>query len=262
VLKLCGGCGVHGCIRSLTFFFNSGLFYAACSPPESPKHSDTEGIVYWQVRTVLSLTNPLSHFFLSCLSFRLQKCELQSPFHLFTTLPANLFVTLQVSLRPSQDRLWSLGAPTWKLAHGDLPFSDVQDMQLIVDHQLLPVPEAESLSRSFHDLLHWCSHPVASRPDPDELLNVHLLPPSSPLTHLTLVSGLGLHARTQTFFGRVKQSMRSGYLARMMFLFVNQSNCQGKRGCGRQSRHLVETSGYSGMHSEAEVRERSKKGSS
>lgn len=48
VLKLCGGCGVHGCIRSLTFFFNSGLFYAACSPPESPKHSDTEGIVYWQ----------------------------------------------------------------------------------------------------------------------------------------------------------------------------------------------------------------------
>jgi hypothetical protein len=85
---------------------------------------------------------------------------------------------------------------------------------------------------------------------------MHLLPPSSLLTHLTLVLGLGLHAHTQTFFSRwasVKQLMRSGYLARTMFLFVNQSNCQGKRGCSQQSRHLVETSGYSGMHSEVEV---------
>jgi hypothetical protein len=60
VLKLCGGCDVHGCIWSLTFCFNSGLFYAACSLPELPKDSNTEGIIYWQVRTVLSLMNPPS----------------------------------------------------------------------------------------------------------------------------------------------------------------------------------------------------------
>ena len=70
--------------------------------------------------------------------------------------------------------MWSLGATTWELAHGDPPFSDVQDTRRIVGHQLPPVHRPDALSRSFHDFLHLCSQPVASRPDPDELLNVRV----------------------------------------------------------------------------------------
>src|SRR6266702_417431 len=73
---------------------------------------------------------------------------------------------------PLKVDVWSLGATTWELAHGELPFSDVQDMRQITGHQLPPVRQPETLSRSFHDFLHLCSQPVASRSDPDELLNV------------------------------------------------------------------------------------------
>jgi serine/threonine protein kinase len=68
--------------------------------------------------------------------------------------------------------VWSLGATTWELAHGDPPFEDVQDMRDIVGAQLPPVRQPEAFSRSFHDFLHSCSQPAASRPDPDELLEV------------------------------------------------------------------------------------------
>ena len=45
----------------------------------------------------------------------------------------------------------------------------------LVGGQLPPVREPEAFSRSFHDFLHLCSQPAASRPDPDELLDVRFL---------------------------------------------------------------------------------------
>lgn len=69
--------------------------------------------------------------------------------------------------------MWSLGATAWELVHGDPPFSDVQDPRLPLSrNQLPPVRQPEAFSRSFHDFLHLCSQPAASRPDADELLNV------------------------------------------------------------------------------------------
>lgn len=68
--------------------------------------------------------------------------------------------------------MWSLGATTWELVHGSPPFEDVKDTRDIVGGQLPPVREPEAFSRSFHDFLHLCSHPAASRPDPEELLDV------------------------------------------------------------------------------------------
>ena len=62
----------------------------------------------------------------------------------------------------------------WELIHGDPPFEDVKDTRDIVGGQLPPVREPESFSRSFHDFLHLCSQPAASRPDPDELLDVRI----------------------------------------------------------------------------------------
>ena len=123
---------------------------------------------------------------------------------------------------PLKVDVWSLGATTWELAHGDPPFSDVQDTRLIVGHQLPPVREPETLSRSFHDFLHLCSQPVASRPDPDELLNVRATPPFflisiDPPAHLRLIS-YGLLALARRLFGcwaSVKQSTRNSYFARM-----------------------------------------------
>lgn len=125
---------------------------------------------------------------------------------------------------PLKVDVWSLGATTWELAHGDPPFSDVQDTRLIVGHQLPPVREPETLSRSFHDFLHLCSQPVASRPDPDELLNVRAgAPPfyfhfSHSICFFRLIL-YGLHALARRLFGcwaSVRQSTRSSYFARMM----------------------------------------------
>lgn len=73
---------------------------------------------------------------------------------------------------PLKVDVWSLGATMWELVHGDPPFSDVQDMSPAVGGQLPDVREPEAFSRSFHDFLHLCSQPAASRPDPDELLDV------------------------------------------------------------------------------------------
>jgi serine/threonine-protein kinase CLA4 len=73
---------------------------------------------------------------------------------------------------PLKVDVWSLGATTWELVHGDPPFEDVKDTRDIVGGQLPPVREPEAFSRSFHDFLHSCSQPAASRPDPDELLDV------------------------------------------------------------------------------------------
>jgi len=77
---------------------------------------------------------------------------------------------------PLKVDVWSLGATTWELVHGDPPFADVEDPHHIVSEQLPPVREPEAISRSFHDFLHLCSQPAALRPDPDELLNVRLFP--------------------------------------------------------------------------------------
>jgi serine/threonine protein kinase len=73
---------------------------------------------------------------------------------------------------PLEVDVWSLGATMWELIHGDPPFEDVKDTRDIVGGQLPPVREPETFSRSFHDFLHLCSQPAASRPDPDELLDV------------------------------------------------------------------------------------------
>ena len=60
----------------------------------------------------------------------------------------------------------------WELVHGEPPFADVQDTRHIAPVQLPPVRQPEAFSRSFHDFLHLCSQPAASRPDPEELLEV------------------------------------------------------------------------------------------
>ena len=73
---------------------------------------------------------------------------------------------------PLKVDVWSLGATTWELVHGDPPFADVQGVRLVSGTQLPPVRQPDAFSRSFHDFLHLCSQPAASRPDPDELLNV------------------------------------------------------------------------------------------
>jgi serine/threonine protein kinase len=73
---------------------------------------------------------------------------------------------------PLKVDVWSLGATTWELVHGNPPFEDVKDTRDIVGGQLPPVREPEAFSRSFHDFLHSCSQSAASRPDPDELLDV------------------------------------------------------------------------------------------
>jgi p21-activated kinase 1 len=81
---------------------------------------------------------------------------------------------------PLKVDVWSLGATTWELVHGSPPFEDVKDTRDIVGGQLPPVREPDAFSRSFHDFLHLCSQPAASRPDPDELLDVRfslLFPP-------------------------------------------------------------------------------------
>jgi len=76
---------------------------------------------------------------------------------------------------PLKVDVWSLGATTWELVHGDPPFADAQDARRIVGTQLPPVHQPDAYPRSFHDFLHLCSQPAASRPDPDELLNVRCL---------------------------------------------------------------------------------------
>jgi serine/threonine protein kinase len=90
---------------------------------------------------------------------------------------------------PLKVDVWSLGATTWELAHGDPPFSDVQDTRLIVGHELPPVREPETLSRSFHDFLHLCSQPVGSRPDPDELLNAYFIRTACPRSEIVRLLG-------------------------------------------------------------------------
>ncbi|KAI0311669.1 kinase-like domain-containing protein [Amylostereum chailletii] len=87
---------------------------------------------------------------------------------------------------PLKVDVWSLGATTWELVHGEPPFADVQDPRLI-GSTLPPVADSDLYSRSFHDFLHLCSQPVASRPDPDELLNAHFIRtacPRSAIVHL------------------------------------------------------------------------------
>ncbi|KAI9451429.1 kinase-like domain-containing protein [Lactarius psammicola] len=93
------------------------------------------------------------------------------------------------SYDPLKVDVWSLGATTWELAHGDPPFLDVQDTRDIVGHQLPPVRQPETLSRSFHDFLHLCSQPVASRPEPDELLNAYFIRTACPRSEIVRLLG-------------------------------------------------------------------------
>ena len=184
----------------IVFFFSlrtADFSNAVCSPPGTPKRADPVGVVYWQVRTMLPPISLLSfsRLFFKILFFflsnRLQKCERESIILLFTTKYHPLTHEDDRGLYdPLKVDVWSLGATTWELAHGDPPFADVQDTRLIVGHQLPPVREPETLSRSFHDFLHLCSQPVASRPDPDELLNVRIRPP--PFVLLPILIGLWL----------------------------------------------------------------------
>ncbi|KAI0295093.1 kinase-like protein [Multifurca ochricompacta] len=90
---------------------------------------------------------------------------------------------------PLKVDVWSLGATTWELVHGDPPLADVQDPRHITGHQLPPVRQPETFSRSFHDFLHLCSQPVASRPDPDELLNAYFIRTACPRSEIVKLLG-------------------------------------------------------------------------
>jgi serine/threonine protein kinase len=90
---------------------------------------------------------------------------------------------------PLKVDVWSLGATTWELAHGDPPFADVQDMRDIFGAQLPPVRQPEAFSRSFHDFLHSCSQPAASRPDPDELLEADFVRTACPRSEIVRLLG-------------------------------------------------------------------------
>ncbi|KAI0742829.1 kinase-like protein [Daedaleopsis nitida] len=66
--------------------------------------------------------------------------------------------------------VWSLGATVWELAEAEPPFSDVTDPRQL-GNELPELNEPEHYSRSFHDFLHLCSRPSATRPDPPDLLS-------------------------------------------------------------------------------------------
>jgi serine/threonine protein kinase len=111
---------------------------------------------------------------------RHQKCERKLPLIYSDSELELLFLLTNPSgfYDPLKVDVWSLGATTWELVHADPPFSDIQDTRHIVGTQLPPVRQPDDYSRSFHDFLDLCSQPAASRPDPDELLNVRY--PSPP----------------------------------------------------------------------------------
>ncbi|KAH9958753.1 kinase-like protein [Russula dissimulans] len=90
---------------------------------------------------------------------------------------------------PLEVDVWSLGATTWELVHGDPPFVDVQDPRHIVSEQLPPVRQPEAFSRSFHDFLHLCSQPAALRPDADELLNTQFVQTACPRSEIVRLLG-------------------------------------------------------------------------
>jgi len=92
---------------------------------------------------------------------------LREIFFFFGSINSGLYDPLKVDV-------WSLGATTWELIHGEPPFADVQDTRHVCGMELPPVRQPDAISRSFHDFLHLCSQPAASRLDPDELLNVRL----------------------------------------------------------------------------------------
>ncbi|KAI0282000.1 kinase-like domain-containing protein [Russula aff. rugulosa BPL654] len=121
---------------------------AVCSPPGTPKRSDSVGVIYWQA----------------------------------PEMRTGLYDPLKVDV-------WSLGATTWELVHGSPPFEDVKDTRDIVGGQLPPVREPEAFSRSFHDFLHLCSHPAASRPDPEELLDAEFVRTACPRSEIVRLLG-------------------------------------------------------------------------
>jgi len=66
--------------------------------------------------------------------------------------------------------VWSLGATVWELAQTEPPFADVQNPHEI-GSQWPALRHPELYSRNFHEFLHLCSRPSASRPNANELLN-------------------------------------------------------------------------------------------
>jgi len=90
---------------------------------------------------------------------------------------------------PLEVDVWSLGATTWELVHGDPPFADVQDPRHMVSEQLPPVRQPEAFSRYFHDFLHLCSQPAALRPDADELLNTQFVRTACPRSEIVRLLG-------------------------------------------------------------------------
>lgn len=72
---------------------------------------------------------------------------------------------------PLKIDVFSLGATVWEMAQSEPPFSDVQDVRDITD-QWPALDTPEEFTDSLHEFLTLCSLPSASRPDPDELLDV------------------------------------------------------------------------------------------